>query len=310
MAEINWEEIDWDAVEASAIQESSEKRKSIVKNEKELVENVSNCNEPSTERIESLTSPRSSSWTFGTRLSMSNATPTPNCMPSTLLKRAPTASTSNTSAATIVEMDAKILATMKKYWGYEQLRAGQLEVVRHVLCHKDVLVLWATGWGKSLCYQLPPLITNKTAIVVSPLVSLMNDQVNAINSKVGSSIACLVGSMQPDKQVEIDAQEGRYRLVYVTPEKLCGAGFAERLMPLYLRDCIELFAVDEAHCCSGSRRFLPSSLPPLLLIIDRKRSELIAFFIALKSGGTTTGRISSKSDRSSAMPCLKCRSSL
>jgi ATP-dependent DNA helicase RecQ len=150
--------------------------------------------------------------------------------------------------------DNDLIECANKYLAICEFRPGQKDVILSTLQGRDTLVLWATGQGKSLCYQLPALLTQKTVLVVSPLISLMTDQVVQINNKIGFDEtgrlpACVLGSSQTDPMVERDALNGDYRLVYVTPEKLA-AGFAHALKPLYNRGGLVLCAVDEAHCCS------------------------------------------------------------
>ena len=101
------------------------------------------------------------------------------------------------------------------------------------------LLFWATGAGKSLVYQLPALTTGKVSLVVSPLISLMTDQVAALNHMVGGGkeIGCFLGSSQMDGSIESRALSGEFRVVYLTPEKLY-TGFLERLQPLVERGAI------------------------------------------------------------------------
>ncbi len=113
----------------------------------------------------------------------------------------------------------------------------------------------ATGAGKSLCYQLPALLTGKMSLVVSPLISLMQDQVLALRTLHVQ--ACFLGSAQEDAAVERDVMAARYTLVYVTPEKLAAAAAAASAAPLLqalkalaAQGRIGLLAVDEAHCVS------------------------------------------------------------
>ena len=122
---------------------------------------------------------------------------------------------------------------------------------------RDTCVFWSTGSGKSLCYQLPALATGKTAIVVSPLISLMRDQVTALNNTIGrpgqrADIATFLGSAQNDRGAEQRALNGDYRVVYVTPEFLgASSSFLDRVVrDLASTGKLVLFAVDEAHCVS------------------------------------------------------------
>lgn len=142
---------------------------------------------------------------------------------------------------------------LKKYFGHDNFRPGQHEVVQAAVQGRDCAVFWATGAGKSLCYQLPALQTGKTVIVVSPLVSLMQDQVIKFNATIGAAgdghRACFLGSSQFDPQVQVDALQGKYRVVYVTPEKM-SSGFLSNLKSMHAAKQLALLAVDEAHCIS------------------------------------------------------------
>lgn len=105
--------------------------------------------------------------------------------------------------------------------------------------------------GKSLCYQLPPLYLNQTAIVISPLISLMEDQVAKLNGRSGIEIAAYLGSSQRNSTIETRALNGEFRLIYVTPEKLTSGSFLEQLVSMHQnRQKICVFAVDESHCVS------------------------------------------------------------
>jgi len=145
------------------------------------------------------------------------------------------------------------LAYLKHYFGHESFRPGQQEVVLAAQSGRDAAIFWTTGGGKSICYQLPAVQTGKTVVVVSPLISLMQDQVHKFNATVGAQDgghrACFLGSAQHDPRVETAALAGDFRLVYVTPEKLT-TGFLDRLKGLHSQSRLVLIAVDEAHCIS------------------------------------------------------------
>ena len=147
--------------------------------------------------------------------------------------------------------DAQLVSGLKSFYGHDEFRSGQLDTVRAVISGQDVCVFWATGEGKSLVYQLPALVSDRISLVVSPLVSLMTDQVAALNHTIGGGkeISCFLGSGQLDGSVESRALAGEYKLVYITPEKLY-TSFLDRLQPLIEQGRIGLLAVDEAHCIS------------------------------------------------------------
>jgi len=143
-----------------------------------------------------------------------------------------------------------VVASLEKYFGYSAFRPHQQAVVQAVLEGKDCTVVWSTGAGKSICYQLPALHSQKTVVVVSPLISLMQDQVAAINAKCGSAVAAFLGSAQRVHDVEGKAMQGAYLLVYATPEKASTGGFLLGLQALRDRGMLCAVAVDEAHCVS------------------------------------------------------------
>jgi superfamily II DNA helicase RecQ len=144
---------------------------------------------------------------------------------------------------------------LQHYFGFSKFRAGQHQVIDALVHHqKDAAVFWATGSGKSLCFQIPPLYLNKVAIVVSPLISLMQDQVRKLNGLLpndANRLATYLGSGQMDPQEEQKALNGDYRLVYVTPEKLVSGNFLKSLAYLQqTKQALCLFAIDESHCVS------------------------------------------------------------
>jgi ATP-dependent DNA helicase RecQ len=138
---------------------------------------------------------------------------------------------------------------LKQYFGYDSFRLEQERAVKNVIAKKDTFVLMPTGGGKSLCYQVPALVLDGTAIVISPLIALMKDQVDALRAN-GISAAFLNSSMNPIEQNEtfLQLKEGKLKLLYVAPEKLSAdnGSFFNTLKGIN----ISLFAVDEAHCVS------------------------------------------------------------
>ncbi len=136
---------------------------------------------------------------------------------------------------------------IRRYWGLDELRPLQAEAIRAGVEHRDSLVVMPTGGGKSLCYQVPPLLAKRTDVVVSPLISLMKDQVDGLRA-CGYPAAALHSGIEPDHQRRIEASmaAGEYRLVFVAPERLLAPSFMRLLEQLDIR----AFAVDEAHCIS------------------------------------------------------------
>jgi ATP-dependent DNA helicase RecQ len=144
-------------------------------------------------------------------------------------------------------LTAALHAILKKYFGYSQFRPMQAEIVQVLVNRRDALVLMPTGGGKSLCYQVPALYLPGLAVVVSPLIALMQDQIAALQAN-GIAAGCLNSSQQWQEQVQIERQaiDGQLKLLYVSPEKLQTPGFMALLRQLQ----ISLFAIDEAHCIS------------------------------------------------------------
>jgi ATP-dependent DNA helicase RecQ len=141
----------------------------------------------------------------------------------------------------------RILETVRRYWGFDRLRPLQEEAIRAALCRRDSLVVMPTGGGKSLCYQVPPVVAGRTDVVASPLISLMKDQVDALQA-CGYAAVAVHSGMTPDarRKAEGDVAAGRCHIVFVAPERLLSAGF----MRLIERVKVGTFAIDEAHCIS------------------------------------------------------------
>lgn len=145
--------------------------------------------------------------------------------------------------------DSKYLEVLKKYFGYSKFRPMQWKIINSVLNEKrDSCVVMATGYGKSLCYQFPSVFTQKTTVVISPLISLMQDQVMGL--KAANIEACFLGSAQENStQVCHDLKRGKYRVLYITPE-YASSGGVSRLKDLDRDIGLDLIAIDEAHCVS------------------------------------------------------------
>ena len=140
-----------------------------------------------------------------------------------------------------------LLDTLRRHWGYDSFRPLQERIVRSLLDGQDSCVVMPTGGGKSLCYQLPAVMLGRTAIVVSPLIALMQDQAAQL-AQMGIPAAVLNSSLPSEKQAQVirKASEGEYRLLYLSPERLARAdtiGWLQRVP-------IAFFAIDEAHCIS------------------------------------------------------------
>lgn len=137
---------------------------------------------------------------------------------------------------------------LKQYFGYDQFRPLQEEIIERVLDKKDALVLMPTGGGKSICYQIPAIIQEGICIVVSPLIALMKDQVEGLRAN-GVAAAFLNSSLSGSEQMAIESQamKGQLKLLYVSPERLLSSNFLNMLSTL----SISLIAIDEAHCISA-----------------------------------------------------------
>src|SRR3954469_14588052 len=140
-----------------------------------------------------------------------------------------------------------ILALLRTHFGYDSFRPLQWEAAADLLAGRDSVVVLPTGGGKSLCYQLPALARPGLAVVVSPLISLMKDQVDALVEN-GVPAAAVNSSHSPEerRQTAADIRSGRLKLLYVAPETLC----TERMLTFLGDQQLSFFAIDEAHCVS------------------------------------------------------------
>ncbi|NDQ55826.1 MAG: RecQ family ATP-dependent DNA helicase [Acidipila sp.] len=147
-----------------------------------------------------------------------------------------------------MNLERDLQAPLRRYWGYDSFRPLQERIVRSLLGGRDACVVMPTGGGKSLCYQLPAaMLGGKTAIVVSPLIALMQDQVAQL-AQMGIAAAQLNSAQKRDEQAATirDAMQGKFRLLYLSPERLADSGTVGWLQEVP----ISFFAIDEAHCIS------------------------------------------------------------
>ena len=175
-------------------------------------------------------------------------------------------------------VDPRALEALNRYFGYDSFRPGQSGIVSAILTGHDVLGVMPTGAGKSICYQIPAAILPGVAIVISPLISLMRDQVDALND-VGLPAAFINTTQTPDEQDLVFAQalSGQIKLLYVAPERL----ETERFRNFAVRVPISLVAVDEAHCVSQwGQDFRPSYLKIAEFIAGLPTRPTVAAFTA------------------------------
>jgi ATP-dependent DNA helicase RecQ len=146
---------------------------------------------------------------------------------------------------------AKALQILHDIFGYASFKGAQQSIIAHVCAGGDALVLMPTGGGKSLCYQLPALLCDGVAIVVSPLIALMQDQVDALQ-QLGVKAAFLNSSQSPEDARTVNSllMSGELQILYVAPERLLLSGFLAQLKQIETHTGIALFAIDEAHCVS------------------------------------------------------------
>ncbi|HEY0640690.1 MAG TPA: DNA helicase RecQ [Pseudonocardiaceae bacterium] len=148
---------------------------------------------------------------------------------------------------TLATLPDELTAVLRRVFGYDAFRGGQGEIIEHVVNGGDALVLMPTGGGKSLCYQIPSLVRPGVGIVISPLIALMQDQVNAMRA-LGVRAGFLNSTQDPDERRMVEAEflAGELDLLYLAPERLR----SEQTMRLLDRGRLALFAIDEAHCVS------------------------------------------------------------
>ena len=171
---------------------------------------------------------------------------------------------------------------LKYYFGHSQFRQGQEALINAILSGRDVLGIMPTGGGKSLCYQIPALVLEGVTVVISPLISLMKDQVAAL-SEAGIQAAYLNSTLTPQQMqlVYQRTREGAYQLLYVAPERLDTAEFSALVEQI----SVPLVAVDEAHCISQwGQDFRPSYLNIAAFVQHLPRRPVVAAFTATATG--------------------------
>ncbi|MCE9629613.1 MAG: DNA helicase RecQ [Planctomycetia bacterium] len=178
--------------------------------------------------------------------------------------------------AAIVD-DARITEVLSRWWGFDRLRPLQSEAIKAALAGRDSLVVMPTGGGKSLCYQLPPLVGDSTDVVISPLVALMKDQVDALEA-IGYPAAALHGGMSQEERAEVRDRlaAGELRLLFVAPERLVNTG----LLDVLAHVGVKRFAIDEAHCISHWGHDFRPEYRQLALLRERFPSASIHAFTA------------------------------
>lgn len=179
-----------------------------------------------------------------------------------------------------MEGDKKVNAieTLKTYFGYDTFREGQEKIVEAILANRDVLAIMPTGAGKSICYQIPALILPGITLVISPLISLMQDQVKALND--AGIHAAFINSSLTENQISKAlylAASGRYKIIYVAPERLENYEFLE-----FARNVeISMVTVDESHCISQwGQDFRPSYLKIVEFVKNLPKRPIVSAFTA------------------------------
>lgn len=170
------------------------------------------------------------------------------------------------------------LETLKTYFGYDTFREGQEKIVEAILTNRDVLAIMPTGAGKSICYQIPALILPGITLVISPLISLMQDQVKALND--AGIHAAFINSSLTENQISKAlylAASGRYKIIYVAPERLENYEFLE-----FSRNVeISMVTVDESHCISQwGQDFRPSYLKIVEFVKNLPKRPIVSAFTA------------------------------